>query len=58
VRSLRPFSSIRTFCRFGSKRRLVATIEWLRDWPNAGPLPQLWHILAIGSWIVAGSLLS
>lgn len=21
---------IRTFCRFGSKRRLVATIEWLR----------------------------
>jgi hypothetical protein len=28
---------------------LVATIEWLRDWPNAGPLPQLWHTLAIGS---------
>ena len=45
---MRPFSSIRTFCRFGSKRRLVATIEWLRDWPNAGPLPQLWHTLAIG----------
>ena len=22
-----PFSMIRTFCRFGSKRRLVATIE-------------------------------
>ena len=32
---------IRTFCRFGSNRRLVATIEWLRLWPNAGPLPQL-----------------
>ncbi len=32
---------IRTFCRFGSKRRLVATIEWLRLLPNAGPLPQL-----------------
>ena len=32
---------ILTFCRFGSKRRLVATIEWLRLWPNAGPLPQL-----------------
>jgi hypothetical protein len=25
----------------------VATIEWLRDWPKAGPLPQLWHIFAI-----------
>ena len=37
-----------TFCRFGSKRRLVATIEWLRLFPNAGPFPQLWHILAIG----------
>ena len=37
----RPFSWIRTFCRFGSKRRLVATIEWLLDWPKAGPLPQL-----------------
>jgi hypothetical protein len=32
---------IRTFCRFGSKRRFVATIEWLRDWPKAGFLPQL-----------------
>ena len=26
---------------YRSKRRLVATIEWLRLWPNAGPLPQL-----------------
>jgi hypothetical protein len=25
----------------GSKRRLVATIEWLRLLPNAGPFPQL-----------------
>ena len=32
---------ILTFCRFGSKRRLVATIEWLRLCPNAGPFPQL-----------------
>jgi hypothetical protein len=39
---------ILTFWRFGSKRRLVATIEWLRLLPNAGPFPQLWHILAIG----------
>ena len=38
---------ILTFCRFGSKRRLVATIEWLRLLPNAGPLPQLWHTLAM-----------
>jgi hypothetical protein len=40
---------IRTFCRFGSKRRFVATIEWLRLWPNDGPLPQLWHTLGIGA---------
>src|SRR4051794_30993948 len=32
-----PFTWIRTFCRFGLKRRLVATIEWLRLLPNAGP---------------------
>ena len=32
-----PFTSMRTFCRFGLKRRLVATIEWLRLFPNAGP---------------------
>lgn len=38
---------ILTFWRFGSKRRFVATIEWLRLLPNAGPFPQLWHILAI-----------
>src|SRR5204862_2162658 len=31
---------MRTFWRFGLKRRLVATIEWLRLCPNAGPL---WH---------------
>ena len=37
----RPPSSIRTFCRFGLKRRRVATIEWLREFPNAGLLPQL-----------------
>ena len=34
-----PFTEIRTFWRFGLKRRLVATIEWLRLWPNAGPFP-------------------
>jgi hypothetical protein len=32
---------ILTFCRFGSKRRFVATIEWLRLLPNEGPFPQL-----------------
>ncbi len=31
---------IRTFWRFGSKRRRVATIEWLRLLPKAGFLPQ------------------
>src|SRR5712691_10431584 len=47
---------MRTFCRFGSKRRLVATIEWLRLFPNAGPLPQLWHTLAIGGSLAARKL--
>ncbi len=40
---------ILTFWRLGSKRRLVATIEWLRLWPKAGPLPQLWHTFAMGA---------
>ena len=34
-----PPTEIRTFCRFGLKRRFVATIEWLRLCPNAGPFP-------------------
>ena len=34
-----PATRIRTFCRLGLKRRLVATIEWLRLCPNAGPFP-------------------
>ena len=38
---------MRTFCRFGLKRRRVATIEWLREFPNAGPLPQLKQTLAM-----------
>jgi hypothetical protein len=28
---------MRTFCRFGLKRRFVATMEWLRLFPKAGP---------------------
>src|SRR6267142_3137577 len=35
-----PFSSMRTRCRLGSKRRFVATIEWERWLPNAGCFPQ------------------
>jgi hypothetical protein len=35
-----PPSSILTFWRLGLNRRFVATIEWLRLCPNAGPLPQ------------------
>jgi len=34
-------TTILTFCRFGSKCRFVATIEWLRLLPNEGPFPQL-----------------
>jgi hypothetical protein len=30
------------------KRRFVATIEWLRLWPNDGFLPQIAQTLDIG----------
>src|SRR3954454_7298217 len=40
-------TSTRTFWRFGSKRRRVATIEWLRLFPNAGPFPQQRQTLAM-----------
>ena len=36
-----PPSSTRTRWRFGLKRRFVATIEWLRLWPNDGFFPQI-----------------
>src|SRR3954453_15922845 len=32
---------MRTRWRFGLKRRFVATIEWLRLWPNDGFFPQI-----------------
>ena len=32
-----PPTEMRTFCRFGLNRRLVATMEWLRLFPNEGP---------------------
>jgi hypothetical protein len=35
------------------KRRRVATIEWLREFPNAGPLPQLKQTLAMARGMVA-----
>src|SRR5207302_1791829 len=38
-----PPSSIRTRWRFGSNRRFVATIEWLRLWPNDGPFAHTWQ---------------
>src|SRR5581483_1012037 len=34
---------MRTRCRLGSNRRLVATMEWLRLLPNAGPREQTWQ---------------
>src|SRR3954447_13577382 len=43
-----PFRRTRTRWRFGSKRRFVATIEWLRLCPKDGFFPQTAHILAIG----------
>ena len=38
---------MRTRCRFGSKRRLVATIEWLRLFPKDGPFAHTWQTLDI-----------
>jgi hypothetical protein len=43
-----PFRRMRTFWRFGLKRRRVATIEWLRLFPNDGFLPQVTQTLDIG----------
>src|SRR5512143_1237984 len=40
---------MRTFCRLGSKRRLVATIECDRLWPNDGPLAHEKQTLAMGA---------
>jgi hypothetical protein len=39
---------MRTRWRFGLKRRLVATIEWLRLFPKDGFFPQRAQILDIG----------
>ena len=39
---------MRTRWRFGSKRRLVATIEWLRLFPKLGFFPQTAQTLDIG----------
>ena len=43
-----PPTSTLTRCRFGSNRRFVATIEWLRWWPNDGFFPQIAQTLDIG----------
>ena len=42
---------ILTRWRFGLKRRFVATIEWLREFPNAGPLPQIAHTFDIAGGV-------
>ena len=42
-----PATFRRTFWRFALKRRLLATIEWLRLWPNEGPFPQTKQTLGI-----------
>src|SRR5690242_14637707 len=44
-----PFRSTRTRWRFGSKRRFVATIEWLRWLPKPGFFPQTAQTLLIGA---------
>jgi hypothetical protein len=40
-----PLRKTRTRWRLGLKRRFVATIEWLRFWPNEGFFPQIAQIL-------------
>jgi hypothetical protein len=47
-----PSIRTRTRWRFGSKRRFVATIEWLRLWPNDGFFPQIAQIFAMSDWEV------
>jgi len=42
-----PARRTRTRWRFGSKRRFVATIEWLRWLPKPGFLPQIAQTLDI-----------
>ena len=52
-----PLSMIRTFWRFGSKRRLVATIECERLWPKAGRFPQEWQVRAMRRTRIAAATL-
>ncbi len=47
ARTGEPFTNTRIFWRFASKRRLVATIECDRLFPNEGPLPQTEQTLDI-----------
>ena len=46
-----PSSKTRTRWRFGSKRRFVATIEWLRLLPKPGFFPQIAQTLDIGGGV-------
>jgi hypothetical protein len=46
-----PFSTTRTRWRLGSKRRFVATIEWLRLLPKPGFFPQTAQTLDIGAGV-------
>src|ERR1044072_6740735 len=39
---------MRTRWRFGLNRRLVATIDWLLECPNAGAFPQTAHTFDMG----------
>jgi hypothetical protein len=44
-----PSMTARTCCRFGLKRRFVATIEWLRWFPKPGFFPQMAQTFDIGA---------
>jgi hypothetical protein len=44
--TLPPISTL-PICRFGRKRRLVRTLEWLTLCPYCGVLPQMLHFCAM-----------
>lgn len=49
MRRVRPFTSARTLCRFGSHRLRVLLCAWLMLFPLIGFFPQISQILAIGT---------
>ncbi len=47
ARTIDPLRLIFIDLRFGNQRRFECFVEWLIEWPVAGPLPQMSHLAAI-----------